>query len=130
MRDLKLSCSFLLKGKGQTPRLIAGSTRTFQSFAHLIEGGAIDLAARIASAQDLQCVRFKRRVKRSARVSPTEPAECTPAEERHDPYPEQWQQRPEFKSPMHIDPHFLIRFYFHKLVQQTLCLSLYPQYIQ
>src|SRR5436853_7937467 len=129
MRDLTLSGSFL-KGKGQTPRLIAGSARMFQSLAHLIEGSAIDLAARIAPTQGLQRVRFKRRVKRPARVSPTEPAECTPAEKRHDPYPEQWQQRPEFKSPMHIEPHFLIRCYFHKLVQQTLCLSLYPQYIQ
>src|SRR5947209_5602884 len=126
--------AFLSKGEGQAPRLIAGPPRTFQSFAHLLESCAIDLAACIAPAQDLQRVRLQRRVimrgDRPAPVSPAEPAARTPAEEYNQPYPKQWQQRPESKSPKHIRPLFLsYSLLFSWLVQQTRCLSLYPQYI-
>jgi hypothetical protein len=109
---------------GGSPRdLIAEPASTFQSFTHLVEGGAIDLPACITAAQDLQRVRFIRcvygGVGSPAPASPAEPVECAPAEECHNPYPEQWQQWPESESPKHVDPLFLILWHFHTLIQQT-----------
>src|SRR6266550_3624356 len=75
IKELMQSGSFL-KGQEQAPRLIAGPSRTFQSFAHLLESCAIDLAACIAPAQDLQRVRLQRRViMRGDRPPPFSPAE-------------------------------------------------------
>src|SRR6266516_607695 len=115
-----------LKGQERAPRLIAGPSRTFQSFAHLLESCAIDLAACIAPAQDLQRARLQRRVimrgDRPAPVSPAEPADRTPAEEFDRSCPEQWQHRPESKSPNHIRSLFLsYSLLFSWLVQQTPC---------
>lgn len=62
--------------KGQKPALkrIAGAPSMFQTLAHLIKRDTINLATRIATAQDLQRVQIKRPIKRSRLVSPTEPA--------------------------------------------------------
>src|SRR5215472_10682142 len=94
--DLRAGAVACTKKQGKrherTLSLIAGSARTFQSLANLIERCAIDLAARIAPAQDLQCVRFKMLVKRRrdrpVPVSPAKPAARAPAEEYYHPYPE------------------------------------------
>src|SRR5207248_1452343 len=103
-------------GQERSSSLITGPTRTFQSLAHLIEGGAIDLTACIAAAQDFPCVRFKghllRRVKRRVPVSPAEPAARAPAEEYNHAYPEQWKQGPEAHSPVHMQSPSLSLFVF------------------
>src|SRR5258708_2260577 len=86
-------------------------TGSFQPLAHLIEGGAIDLATCIALTQNLQRIWLKRFVKsrrdRSVSASPAEPAARSPTEEHHDPYPKQGQQGPESKSPVHVNPLFV-----------------------
>src|SRR5258708_13222646 len=90
--------------------LIAGSARALQPLAHLIEGDAIDLAACIAPAQNLQRVWLKRFVKRRgdrpASASPAEPAAPAPTQEPHAPHPKQCPQRAESKPPSHENTLF------------------------
>src|SRR5258708_8660324 len=110
-RSATFACSFFVAQEAVFAAwLMAGSARALQPLAHLIEGDAIDLAACIAPAQNLQRVWLKRFVKRRgdrpASASPAEPAARAPTEERHDPYPKQWQQGPESKSPVHVNPLF------------------------
>src|SRR5258708_19601390 len=74
-------------------------TGSFQPLAHLIEGGAIDLATCIALTQNLQRIWLKRFVKsrrdRSVSASPAEPPARSPPQQHHDPHPQHSHHRPQ-----------------------------------
>src|SRR5579875_285682 len=98
-------------------RLFAGPAGALQVLAHLLEGVAIDLTARVALAQDLQCVRPERWPKMRGPASPAEAAARHPAESRDNRQPEQRKQGPETHAPccpmVHMSSPFYIYVNFH-----------------